>query len=118
MYLLNGDGSKESGIECQDWYKATYSLNKSKTRILSVKVEYAFDRQQIYESFDWTRENLLNEIKSKNKNNGSPPVIIGYGKAFAKLNGRYPIHKNYKLKKVYAYMGLEYQEIRTILDKN
>ena len=114
-YNLNSDGSKRSSIECDMWYKTTYTLDNSQTQIIKTDIEYAIDTAQLIE-YGWKEDELQRALEQLKKQEQPQPIMIdGYAKSTAKLNGKYPISSKFQLKH-FSYTGLEYEEMKKILE--
>lgn len=114
VHHFESDGSKQSVFECETWYKTTYTIDDSKTRILDSKIEYSFNIQELANDLGWTVEQLKAEMKSRYENQPKPSTISGYWKSVSKLNGKFPIREKFDIER-YSYIGLEYEEVKEII---
>jgi uncharacterized protein YgiM (DUF1202 family) len=111
---LNSNGSKQSSFECDTWYKTTYTIDDSQTRIIDTKIEYSFDVQKLAKFMGWTEEKVKEEIQYRYDNQPKISTIEGYWKSYAKLNGKFPVREIFDIE-AYNYIGLEYEEVKEII---
>lgn len=116
-YNLDYDGSKLSSIECDMWYKTTYTLDDSQTKILKTQIEYAIDTMKLIEK-GWKKDVLERTLEGLRKAKQPQPIMIdGYEKSATKLNGKFPISDKFDLKH-FSHTGLEYEELKNIINNS
>jgi hypothetical protein len=115
LYNLYADGSKVSDIECEMWYKTTYTLNDQQTRILNAEIEYSIDTAAYLNDYGWTKEELMPVLESLKSEPINPATISGYIKSTTRLNGKFPIGEGFDLKN-YSYTGLEFEELKKLME--
>lgn len=114
VHHFESDGSKQSVFECDTWYKTTYTIDNTKTRILDSEIEYDFDIEKLANYLEWTVEEVNSDLKKRYDNQPKPIIIIGYGKSYSKLNGKFPIREEFEIED-FSYTGLEYEEMKEII---
>ncbi|WP_323756351.1 SH3 domain-containing protein [Roseivirga sp.] len=113
-YNLNSDGSKLSDIECDLWYKSTYTLNAEQTKILNTHIEYSIDTAQLIK-YGWEKEELFEALNDlRNRDQPKPIMINDFDKSSSKLNGKFPISDDFNIE-IFKYSGLVYEELKSII---
>lgn len=113
---LNPDGTEHSSIECETWWKTTYTIDKSQRLILDSRIEFMIDTSELI-NLGWNPVDLRNSIKETLKLEIKPAVILGFDKSCAKLDGKYPIVEGFDIEQ-FEYQGIEYEAImESILKK-
>jgi len=113
LSYLNPDGQPEANIECEVPSKMTYYLTSDKKTIKSSIAEFEFDPEP-YLKNDWTKESLDKILIELKKDNGkASPCIDYYSKSQSKLNGVFPVSKDFDQLNIY-FNGIEKKEIKTV----
>lgn len=115
QFNLDHNGNPENGLECEVPSKVTYTLNKSKIRILGSNPEYQLDFQHYLDN-GWTNESISQAIESLKENQIRYQTIDYYSKSKSKLNGKYPVSKDFEISSYY-FNQLEKQEIEKALNR-
>ncbi|WKV11823.1 SH3 domain-containing protein [Marivirga harenae] len=115
QYNLNADGSKLSEIECEMWYKTTYTINEEQNKILNTEIEFSIDSTSLLNDYGWTKDELYPILENLEDKNYNARTITGYLKSTAKLDGKFPIGEECILKH-YDYLGLEYEELKQLME--
>lgn len=109
QFNLEENGNLISGLECEVPSKVTYTLNKSQTLILESIPEYQIDFKH-YMDKGWTNESILKAMELLEENQNPYQTIDYFSKSKSKLNGKYPVSKNFDIDDYY-FNQLEKQEI-------
>jgi hypothetical protein len=115
QYYLNGNGLPESGLECEIPYKAIYYLSDDKKHILKTQAQYHIDTA-LYLANGWTLDSINETLTELQNNQETFAVVEYYSKTRAKLNGYFPISKDFEIGRFY-FNDTEKKEIIKALKK-
>ncbi len=113
---FDSNGQPFLSLECEVWHQTTYHLNSDQTKIIKVNREVKIDTAQYLNEYGWDKDLLFNVLREMNQTEPGLGSIEDYKKSTAKLNGKFPIGKDFKLQK-YGDPDLEYEEIKALLFK-
>jgi hypothetical protein len=113
-YDLGSDGSKFISIECEMWYKTTYTLSDDQTEILYAEIDYSIDTAS-YIDYGWPKDKLIKVLQSVKRDKVYPTTINGFIKSTARWNGIFPKGAGFKLNN-YRFSGLEFEELKELMD--
>ena len=91
---IGDDGNPESNFECEIPSKTIYYTTKDRRTILKTEYEYKIDTI-FYLSHGFTKASIIEAIKEIKKREKTSWGIDGYSESFSKLNGIFPVSKDF-----------------------
>lgn len=91
---LGSDGNPESNFECGMPSKTIYYLTNDKRKILKTETEFKIDTAH-YLANGFTKNSIKEVIKEIKKGEKTSWIIEGYSESISKLNGIFPISKEF-----------------------
>jgi len=95
-YYLSSSGEEDAAFECDMPSKTTFILSKDKRTILKSNSEYNFD-EEFYLQNGWTKEELKRVIDQLKSEDGTDRCVSYYTMSYYKLNGIFPVSKDFKI---------------------
>ena len=95
-YYLNSSGEEDAVFECDMPSKTIFFLSKDKRTILKTISEYNFD-EEFYLQNGWTGEELKKVIDKLKSEDGTDRFVSYYKMSYYKLNGIFPISKDFTI---------------------
>jgi hypothetical protein len=110
---LNSEGQPEANIECEVPSMVKYNLTSDKKTIKSSTDEFEFDPIPYLQN-GWTKEGLEKAVlELKTENGNTSPFIDYYSKSLLKLNGKFPVSKDFDQLNIY-FNEIEKKELKTV----